>query len=83
MAYLGMRRHHAFFMDSQGRNLDEYLYLLWVMNDTDQSVLIFYFPGAKIPHLAREAYKYAKLYPLDTIYIAAGINHVTVKDKLT
>ena len=80
MAYLGMRRRHAFFMDSRGRNLDEYL---WHMNDTNQLVLIFYFPGAKLPTLAKEASKYAKLYPFDVIYVAGGINHVTVKDKVT
>ena len=67
-------------MDSRGRNLDEYI---WHMNDTSQPILIFYFPGAKLQTLAKEASKYATLFPFDIICIAGGINHVTVRDRLT
>ena len=80
MASLGDRRKHVMFMDSRGSRLQEMLGKAGV-SKTD--FLIIPIPGAKIQALIREADEYAKIYPFDVLYIAGGINDVTVKCKIT
>ena len=80
MASLGDRRKHVLFIDSRGSLLQEALSAAGVRK-TD--FLIKHFPGAKIQALIREMDEYAKQFPFDVLYLAGGINNVTVKCKIT
>ena len=80
MAALGDRRKHVLFIDSRGSLLQAMLKKVGVKKS---DFLVKPSPGAKFQTLIRDADDYAKKYPFDVIYIAGGINNVTVKCKIT
>ena len=80
MAKLGGRRKHVLFTDSRGKYLQRELTKQGI---SSKDFVIFPDSGARFQRVIRNADEYADERPSDIIYIAAGINNVTNKCRVT
>ena len=79
MAYYGRRRMHVIFGDS--RVNDDLYKQIDTKNVSKIPFNIEQYKGAGLVEVVEKADIYLKSYPFDIVYIVAGVNDITNKDR--
>ena len=74
------RSRAAIFIDSRGRHLKQ---ALDSSNDSGAEIDVHFYPGADFVKVCQHADKHIRARPQDVLYVSAGINNITYKDRET
>ena len=74
------RPRAAIFIDSRGRHLKQ---ALDSANDPGTEIDVHFYPGTDFVKVCQHADKYIRARPQDVLYVSAGINNITYKDRET